>query len=60
MQATTTILSELEEYLRQKDLTVTQFAKRSQLHSGTLSNILRGHRPIAMQQLDRITQAMGR
>lgn len=45
--------------MRQKDLTITQFAKRSQLHSGTLSNILRGHRPIAMQQLDRITQAMG-
>ncbi|MEK4514001.1 hypothetical protein NSS64_01890 [Paenibacillus sp. FSL H8-0122] len=37
----------------------TQFAKRSQLLSGTLSNILRGHRPVAMQQLDRITQAMG-
>ncbi|MEK3838083.1 MULTISPECIES: helix-turn-helix domain-containing protein [unclassified Paenibacillus] len=60
MQATTTVLSELEEYLRRTGLTITQFAKRSQLHSGTLSNILRGHRPIAMQQLDRITQAMGR
>ncbi|QUL54125.1 helix-turn-helix transcriptional regulator [Paenibacillus tritici] len=56
---TTTILGELEEYLRQKALTITQFAKRSQLHSGTLSNILHGYRPIAMQQLDRITQAMG-
>ncbi|MEK3879887.1 helix-turn-helix domain-containing protein [Paenibacillus sp. FSL M7-0420] len=59
MQATTTILSELEEYLRQEELTITEFAKRSQLHSGTLSNILRGHRPVAMQQLDRITEAMG-
>lgn len=59
MQATTTMLSELEEYLRQKGLSITEFAKRSQLHSGTLSNILRGHRPIAMQQLDRITEAMG-
>ncbi len=29
------------------------------MHSGTLSNILHGRRPIAMQQLDRITQAMG-
>ncbi|MEK4004505.1 helix-turn-helix domain-containing protein [Paenibacillus sp. FSL H3-0333] len=59
MQATTTILSELEEYLRQEELSITEFAKRSQLHSGTLSNILRGHRPVAMQQLDRITEAMG-
>ncbi|WP_339220173.1 helix-turn-helix domain-containing protein [Paenibacillus sp. FSL H8-0332] len=59
MEATSTILSELEEYLKQTDLTITQFAKRSQLHSGTLSNIINGHRPIAMQQLDRITRAMG-
>ncbi|AIQ60789.1 transcriptional regulator [Paenibacillus borealis] len=60
MEATTTILAELEEYLRQKALTITQFARHSQLHSGTLSNIVHGHRPIAMQQLDRITRAMGR
>ncbi|MFD1904168.1 helix-turn-helix domain-containing protein [Paenibacillus rhizoplanae] len=49
----------MEEYLKQTALTITQFAKRSQLHSGTLSNIINGHRPIAMQQLDRITRAMG-
>lgn len=60
MEATTTILAELEAYLRQKALTITQFARHSQLHSGTLSNIVHGHRPIAMQQLDRITRAMGR
>jgi hypothetical protein len=59
LEAATTILAELEEYLRKEALTITQFAKHSQLHSGTLSNIVHGHRPIAMQQLDRITQAMG-
>lgn len=59
MEATTTILAELEEFLKKEALTLTQFARHSQLHSGTLSNIVHGHRPIAMQQLDRITQAMG-
>lgn len=60
MRAMNTILSELEDYLKREALTITQFARHSQLHSGTLSNIVHGHRPIAMQQLDRITRAMGR
>lgn len=60
MRAKNTILSELEDYLKREALTITQFARQSQLHSGTLSNIVHGHRPIAMQQLDRITRAMGR
>lgn len=60
MRTMNTILSELEDYLKSEALTITQFARHSQLHSGTLSNIVHGHRPIAMQQLDRITRAMGR
>lgn len=60
MRTMNTILSELEDYLKREALTITQFARHSQLHSGTLSNIVHGHRPIAMQQLDRITRAMGR
>ncbi|WNS43196.1 transcriptional regulator [Paenibacillus sp. MMS20-IR301] len=59
LEATATILAELEEYLKKNALTLTQFARHSQLHSGTLSNIVHGHRPIAMVQLDRITLAMG-
>ncbi|WP_150269011.1 helix-turn-helix domain-containing protein [Paenibacillus tepidiphilus] len=59
MEAALTIVTELEEYLKKESLTISQFAKYASLHSGTLSNIMRGRRPIAMQQLDRITEAMG-
>ncbi|QQZ64107.1 helix-turn-helix transcriptional regulator [Paenibacillus sonchi] len=40
-------------------MSISQFAERSGIHSGTLSNMLHGRRPIAMQQLDRVTRAMG-
>ncbi|MFF2019628.1 helix-turn-helix domain-containing protein [Paenibacillus sp. NPDC058177] len=60
MEAAATILTELEHYLRREALTLAQFAERTGLHSGTLSNIIHARRPIAMQQLDRITSAMGK
>ncbi|MFC3749376.1 transcriptional regulator [Paenibacillus sp. GCM10012306] len=60
MKAASTILTELDYYLKSEALTLAQFAERSGLHSGTLSNIIHGRRPIAMQQLDRITSAIGR
>ncbi|KGE19571.1 helix-turn-helix domain-containing protein [Paenibacillus wynnii] len=59
MEPTSTILAELENYLKRESLTLAQFAERSGLHSGTLSNLLHGHRPIAMHQLDQITKGMG-
>lgn len=59
MEPTPTILAELENYIKREALTITQFAERSGLHSGTLSNVIHGIRPIAMQQLDQITMAMG-
>ncbi|WP_379128259.1 transcriptional regulator [Paenibacillus sp. sgz500958] len=59
MGLSSTIQAELEDYLKQETLTLTQFAERSGLHSGTLSNIIHGRRPIAMHQLDRITLGMG-
>ncbi|WP_060819548.1 helix-turn-helix domain-containing protein [Paenibacillus riograndensis] len=59
MKAAPAILAELENYLKREAITNTQFAERSGIHSGTLSNMIRGRRPIAIQQLDRITQAMG-
>ncbi|MBT2289887.1 helix-turn-helix transcriptional regulator [Paenibacillus albidus] len=59
MEPAPTILAELGHYLKEEALTITQFAERSGLHSGTLSNVIHGLRPIAMQQLDRITEAMG-
>ncbi|CQR51699.1 transcriptional regulator [Paenibacillus riograndensis] len=59
MEPAPTILAEMEEYIRREGLSISQFAERSGIHSGTLSNMLHGRRPIAMQQLDRVTRAMG-
>ncbi|MNO17982.1 hypothetical protein D3C76_76850 [compost metagenome] len=59
MQPAPTILAELEDYIAREGLSISQFAERSGIHSGTLSNMLHGRRPIAMQQLDRIIRAMG-
>lgn len=56
---TTTIRSELESYLYRTGLTINQFAEKSKVNSGTISTIIKGTRPIAMQQLDRIVLAMG-
>ncbi|MBW4085773.1 helix-turn-helix transcriptional regulator [Paenibacillus sp. S150] len=59
MEPAPAILAELENYLKREGLTITQFSERSGIHSGTLSNMIRGRRPVAIQQLDRITGAMG-
>lgn len=59
MELTTTIRSELEQFIKNNNLTITQFAERSDMNCGTISNIIRGQRPIAMQQLDKITVGMG-
>ncbi|UNK19474.1 helix-turn-helix transcriptional regulator [Paenibacillus sp. N3/727] len=56
---TTTIRSELESYLHRTGLTINQFAEKSKVNSGTISTIIKGTRPIAMQQLDRIVLSMG-
>lgn len=55
----TTIREVLEDYLKREGRTINQFAEESGVNSGTLSNIINGNRPIAMQQLDRITEGMG-
>ncbi|MGZ7444780.1 helix-turn-helix domain-containing protein [Paenibacillus sp. TH7-28] len=59
MKAATMIRSQLEAYLKNKGITLNQFSELTQINSGTLSGIINGHRPIAMQQLDRITTGMG-
>ncbi|WP_246061571.1 helix-turn-helix domain-containing protein [Paenibacillus oralis] len=55
----TTIRDQLEGFLKRKNMTLNQFSELTQINSGTLSGIINGHRPIAMQQLDRITVGMG-
>ncbi|WP_283655714.1 MULTISPECIES: helix-turn-helix transcriptional regulator [unclassified Paenibacillus] len=59
MKHTPTILAEFEEYLKQNNLTLAQFAEFSGVHQRTLSNWITQHRPVSVQQLDRITLAMG-
>lgn len=59
MKSVATIRTQLEEYLKSNRMTLNQFSGKTQINSGTLSGIINGHRPIAMQQLDRITAGMG-
>ncbi|ANY75651.1 transcriptional regulator [Paenibacillus ihbetae] len=59
MKTTATIRSEIDKFLHHHRLTINQFARLSGVNSGTLSSILNGHRPMSMQQLDRITHCMG-
>ncbi|MFD1904509.1 helix-turn-helix domain-containing protein [Paenibacillus rhizoplanae] len=45
-------------HLSQKGMSIHQFSGQSGINSGTLSRILSGHQPIAMNHLERITKAM--
>ncbi|MEK5144967.1 MULTISPECIES: helix-turn-helix domain-containing protein [unclassified Paenibacillus] len=58
MKHTPTISAEFEDYLKQNDMMLSQFAEYSGVHQRTLSNWITQHRPISVQQLDRITVAM--
>ncbi|WP_237690962.1 helix-turn-helix domain-containing protein [Paenibacillus caui] len=59
MEPATMIREELEEYLTRENMSINHFAEVTKINAGTLSNILNGNRPIALQQLDRITSGMG-
>ncbi|KKD53363.1 hypothetical protein C400_19235, partial [Paenibacillus sp. ICGEB2008] len=58
MKHTPTISAKFEVYLKQNDMTLSQFAEYSGVHQRTLSNWITQHRPVSVQQLDRITVAM--
>ncbi|MGW9530408.1 helix-turn-helix domain-containing protein [Paenibacillus terrae] len=58
MKHTPTISAEFEDYLKQNDMTLGQFAEYSGVHQRTLSSWITQHRPVSVQQLDRITVAM--
>ncbi|MDH2329402.1 helix-turn-helix domain-containing protein [Paenibacillus polymyxa] len=58
MKHTPTISAEFDDYLKQNDMTLSQFAEYSGVHQRTLSNWITQHRPVSVQQLDRITVAM--
>ncbi|MCP1136493.1 helix-turn-helix transcriptional regulator [Paenibacillus polysaccharolyticus] len=58
MEPETTIRSTIEDYIRKQGYTLQYFADISGVNAGTLSAIIKGTRPIAMAQLDLITQGM--
>ncbi|MFD3259661.1 DNA-binding protein [Paenibacillus lentus] len=59
MNNTTTIRSELNNYLRNNGYTLQYFSEISTINVGTLSGIVNGNRPISMEQVDRLTAGMG-
>jgi transcriptional regulator with XRE-family HTH domain len=59
LKHTPTITAEFEDYLKQYDMTLAQFAEYSGVHQSTLSNWITQHRPVSVKQLDRITLTMG-
>ncbi|WP_019913527.1 helix-turn-helix domain-containing protein [Paenibacillus sp. HW567] len=56
---TATIRDSLALYLSQQGMSINQFSGQSGINSGTLSRILSGQQPIAMNHLERITTGMG-
>ncbi|MNO17303.1 hypothetical protein D3C76_69990 [compost metagenome] len=55
---TATIRDHLAAYLSQQGMSINQFAGISGINSGTLSRVVGGQQPIAMNHLERITKGM--
>ncbi|MEF2966760.1 helix-turn-helix transcriptional regulator [Paenibacillus sp. M1] len=55
----TSILAELDLYIKRHELGVRQFAEKLGLNAGTISHILNGTRKLTIDQLDRITEILG-
>ncbi|WP_226002368.1 helix-turn-helix domain-containing protein [Paenibacillus sp. BJ-4] len=58
MEITPTIRAELERYLKQEGLSMTEFGHIAGMNPGTVSGIVTGNRSISVHQLDRITLGM--
>lgn len=56
---TTTIRSELEDYIEREGLNLSQLGRRAGLNAGTVSSLMKGSRVLAVDQLDRITRVLG-
>ncbi|MEC0238236.1 helix-turn-helix transcriptional regulator [Paenibacillus kribbensis] len=52
------IRTEIEKYLKQNGITLTEFGHIIDLNVGTLSSIVTGNRSLSVNQLDRITAGM--
>lgn len=59
MYNTTTILTEITKHMKDKDLILSDLAREAEMNPGTMSSIINGNRTLSVDQLDRITKAMG-
>lgn len=59
MEPTTTIRAELEHFMKQNGLNITQLGLVADINPGTVSGIVTGNRTLSVQQLDRITATLG-
>lgn len=59
MQPTTTIRQLLEDYIKEKGLSLHQFSEISGVNAGTLSGLINHRKRMSMLQLDRISVGMG-
>ncbi|KJD47398.1 helix-turn-helix domain-containing protein [Paenibacillus terrae] len=58
MEPTTTIRAELENFMKQNGLNITQFGLVAGINPGTISGIVTGNRALSVHQLDRITATL--
>ncbi|MEE4561443.1 helix-turn-helix transcriptional regulator [Paenibacillus polymyxa] len=59
MKITPTIRAELEQYLKQEGLSLSQFGQITGMNRGIISSIVTGNKSMSINQLDLITKAMG-
>ncbi|MBG9765120.1 DNA-binding protein, partial [Paenibacillus polymyxa] len=59
MKHTPTIRAELDRYLQQEGMSLTQFGHVAGMNRGIVSAIVTGNKSMSVNQLDLITEAMG-
>ncbi|OMF34747.1 helix-turn-helix transcriptional regulator [Paenibacillus peoriae] len=59
MKVTPTIRAELEQFLQQEGLTLSQFGQIAGMNRGMVSAIVTGNKSMSVNQLDLITEAIG-
>ncbi|KYG94866.1 hypothetical protein AZE31_13720 [Paenibacillus polymyxa] len=59
MKHTPTIRAELDRYLKQEGMSLTQFGHIAGMSRGIVSAIVTGNKSMSVNQIDRITEAMG-
>ncbi|MCH1641214.1 transcriptional regulator [Paenibacillus timonensis] len=59
MHQTTTILTELSNFMNRESLNISQLSRLAGLNSGTVSSMINGRKVMSVEQLDRLTVSMG-